>query len=79
MVTASVKQGVDPAKVEAAIDAELRPACRTARPAKSRPRPYQRARRLDPRVERIGGSGGKADALAECAVYLATRAASATA
>lgn len=70
MITANVKKGVDPAKVEAAIteevdklladgptDTELTQA-RTVFKAG-----FVRG------IERIGGFGGKADALAECTIY----------
>ncbi len=71
MITAAVKQGVDVAKVEAAIDEELQRLLREG-PAQDE---LDRARTATEAgwirgVERIGGFGGKADALAECAVYL---------
>jgi predicted Zn-dependent peptidase len=69
-ITADVKQGVDPAKVEKIIDEELRrllaegPAAAELEQAQVMTRAgFVRG------VERIGGFGGKADALAECAVY----------
>ena len=70
MVTASVKQGVDPAKVEAAIDAELKALLKDGptREELDRARTSVQAGWIRG-VERIGGFGGKADALAECAVY----------
>jgi predicted Zn-dependent peptidase len=71
MITAAVKQGVDVAKVEAAIDDELAKLLKDG-PAKDE---LERARTATQAgwirgVERIGGFGGKADALAECAVYM---------
>ncbi len=69
-ITADVKQGVDPAKVEAIIDEELKKlleggptAAETARARTVFKAGFIRG------IERIGGFGGKADALAECAVY----------
>ncbi len=70
MVNAMVKQGVDPAKVEAAIDEELKKliaegptAEELARAKTSYEAGFVRG------VERIGGFGGKADVLASCAIY----------
>jgi len=67
---ADVKQGVDPAKVEAVIDEELQ------RLLKDGPSVAEvtQARTMFKAgfvrgVERIGGFGGKADVLAECAVF----------
>ena len=70
MITASVKQGVDVARAEAAIDAELKRLLADGPSADE----LERARTSLQAgwirgVERIGGFGGKADALAECAVY----------
>ena len=69
-VQADVKNGVDPASVEAAIAEEV------ARLAKDGPTEEELARaKVQVRsgfvrgVERIGGWGGKADVLAECEVY----------
>jgi predicted Zn-dependent peptidase len=69
-VTADVKKDVDPAKVEAIIDEELE------RLIKDGPSEQEvaRARTVFKAgfirgIERIGGFGGKADALAECAVF----------
>ena len=71
VITADVKQGVDPAKVEAIIDEELKklvaqgPTATELGQAKTVLRAgFVRG------VERIGGFGGKADALAECAIYV---------
>ena len=71
MITAAVKQGVDVAKVEAAIDEELDRILKDGPAADE----LERARTSTEAgwirgVERIGGFGGKADALAECAVYM---------
>ena len=70
LVTADVKQGVDPAKVESVIDEEL------AKLLKDGPTATEvaQARTVFKAgfvrgIERIGGFGGKADVLAECAVY----------
>ena len=69
-VTAMVKQGVDPAKVEAIIDEELKKllaegptAEELARAKTSYESNFIRG------IERIGGFGGKADVLASCAIY----------
>ena len=69
-ISATVKQGVDPAKVEAAIDEELKTLLRDG-PTQIE---LDQARTVlkagfTRGVERIGGFGGKADVLAECAVY----------
>ena len=70
MITATVKAGVDPARVEAELDAELRklveqgPSAQELEQAKT----VYRAGFIRG-VERVGGFGGKSDALAECAVY----------
>jgi len=70
IVMATVKQGVDPATVEKAIDEELErliaegPSVEELERAKTAFRAgFVRG------IERIGGFGGKADALAECTVY----------
>lgn len=70
MVMANVKQGVDPVKVEAIIDEEMRrliadgPTDAELAQAKTMFRGgFIRG------IERIGGFGGKADTLAECTVY----------
>jgi len=70
VITGDVKQGVDPAKVEAIIDEELQKLLKDG-PTKAE---LEQARTVFKAgfvrgIERIGGSGGKADALAECAVY----------
>jgi len=71
LVTASVKEGVDPKKVEAIIDEEL------ARLLKEGPTAEEVAQAKTViragfirGIERIGGFGGKADALAACEVYV---------
>ncbi|RZA17127.1 MAG: insulinase family protein, partial [Lysobacteraceae bacterium] len=70
LITAAVKQGVDVAKVEAVIDEELRTLLKDGPTADelARARTSLQAGWIRG-VERIGGFGGKADALAECAVY----------
>src|SRR5690606_5730991 len=70
MVIANVKQGVDPAQVEAAIEEEMERLLSEGPTAEE----LERARTMFRAgfirgIERIGGFGGKADALAECAVY----------
>ena len=71
MITAAVKQGVDVAKVEAAIDEELKKLLAEGPTAEevARNRTAVEAGWIRG-VERIGGFGGKADALAECAVFM---------
>jgi zinc protease len=69
-VMADVKQGVEPAKVEAVIDEELRKLLTDGPTAIE----VEQARTVFEAgfvrgIERIGGFGGKADALAECAVF----------
>jgi predicted Zn-dependent peptidase len=70
VIVANVKAGVDPAKVEAIIDEELDrlvaegPTAEELAQAKT----VYRAGFIRG-IERIGGFGGKADALAACAVY----------
>ena len=69
-ITAMVKQGVDPAKVEAIIDEELQrlledgPTDAELAQAKT----VYRARFIRG-IERIGGFGGKADILAGCEIF----------
>ncbi len=70
LITATVKQGVDPAKVEAAIDEELKRLLAEG-PTQAE---LDQARTVFKAgfirgIERIGGFGGKADVLAECTVY----------
>jgi zinc protease len=70
LIMATVKQGVDPAKVEAAIDEELKRLIADGPTADELSRAKVQSRSGFVRgIERIGGFGGKADALAECAVY----------
>jgi zinc protease len=70
IITANVKAGVDPAQVEAIINEEVAkliadgPTATELAQAKT----VYRAGFIRG-IERIGGFGGKADALAECAVY----------
>jgi predicted Zn-dependent peptidase len=70
LIVATVKQGVDPAKVEAAIDEELKRLLAEG-PTQAE---LEQARTVFKAgfirgIERIGGFGGKADVLAECTVY----------
>ncbi|MBK6925895.1 MAG: insulinase family protein [Thermomonas sp.] len=70
MVNAMVKQGVDPAKVEAAIDEELKKLIAEGPTAEELARAKTSYEAAFVRgVERIGGFGGKADVLASCAIY----------
>ncbi|SBV37723.1 putative peptidase [uncultured Stenotrophomonas sp.] len=70
IIMATVKQGVDPAKVEAIIDEELKKLIAEGPSADELARGKTAFRAGFIRgIERIGGFGGKADALAECAVY----------
>ena len=69
-ITADIKQGVDPAVVEKAINEELEKLLRDG-PTQAE---LEQARTVFKAgfvrgIERVGGFGGKADALAECAVY----------
>ena len=70
IITADVKEGVDPAKVEAAIQEELNKLLKEGPNADelAQARTVVRAGFIRG-IERIGGFGGKADVLAECAVY----------
>ena len=70
VVMATVKQGVDPAKVEAIIDEEIKRLAKDGPTADelSRGKTAFRAGFIRG-IERIGGFGGKADALAECTVF----------
>src|SRR5690606_33537356 len=70
MIVANVRKGVDPALVEKAIDEEVAKLLRDGPTASE----LEQARTMFKAgfirgIERIGGFGGKADALAECAVY----------
>ncbi|HET8898267.1 MAG TPA: pitrilysin family protein, partial [Rhodanobacteraceae bacterium] len=70
LITAAVKQGVDVAKVEAAIDEELERLLKDGPTQDELDRARTSVQAGWVRgVERIGGFGGKADVLAECAVY----------
>ncbi|MGH8078109.1 MAG: M16 family metallopeptidase, partial [Lysobacter sp.] len=70
LISADVKKGVDPAKIEAIIDEELKKLIAEGPTAAelSQAKTVLRAGFVRG-VERIGGFGGKADALAECAIY----------
>ncbi len=70
MIVATVKQGVDPARVEAVIEEELGRLLAQGPTAQE----LERARTVFKAafvrgIERVGGFGGKSDVLAECAVY----------
>ena len=69
-IQADVKEGVDPAKVEAVIDEELKKLLAEG-PTDTELKQAQTVFKAGfvRGVERIGGFGGKADALAECTVY----------
>lgn len=70
IVMATVKQGVEPARVEAIIDQEIERLINEGPTADELERAKTAFRAGFVRgVERIGGFGGKADALAECAVF----------
>lgn len=70
LITADVKQGVDPSKVEAAIDEELRKLMAEGPTAAEHTQASTLFKAGFVRgIERIGGFGGKADTLAECTVY----------
>ncbi|KAF1686992.1 peptidase M16 [Pseudoxanthomonas broegbernensis] len=69
-VSADVKQGVDPARVEAIIGEEIaRLLAEGPTAAELQQAQTVLKAQVVRGVERIGGFGGKADALAECAVY----------
>ena len=69
-MTVMVKQGVDPAKVEAIIDEELQRLLKDGPTADelAQARTMYRARFIRG-IERIGGFGGKADILAGCEIF----------
>ena len=69
-ITADIKPGVDPAVVEKAINEELEALLRDGPTAAEldQARTVFRAGFIRG-IERIGGFGGKADALAECTIY----------
>ena len=70
LIISTVKQGVDPAKVEAIINEELHKLIAEGPSADELERAKVQARAGFVRgIERIGGFGGKADALAQCAVF----------
>ncbi|WP_305805051.1 pitrilysin family protein [Stenotrophomonas sp. YIM B06876] len=69
-IRALVKQGVDPARVEAVIDDELQRLLKDGPTAEELARAKTEYRAGFIRgIERIGGFGGKADALASCATF----------
>ena len=69
-VQAMVKKGVDPARVEAIIDEELRKLIEQGPTAEELARAKATYRAGFVRgIERIGGFGGKADVLAACTIY----------
>ena len=71
VVVANVKQGVDPAKVRAAIDEEIARLIAQGPSAEELDRAKTASRAEFVRgIERIGGFGGKSDVLARCAVFL---------
>ncbi len=66
----TVKEGVDPAKVEQALDEELKRLIAEGPSAEELERAKVSGRAGFVRgIERIGGFGGKSDVLASCAVY----------
>ncbi len=70
IITATVKKGIDPAKVEAIISEELQRLLREGPSVDELNRARTGVEAAWVRgVERIGGFGGKADVLAECTVY----------
>lgn len=70
LISADVKRDVDPAKVEAIIEEELRKLLAEGPTAEELAQAQTVFRAGFIRgVERIGGFGGKADALAECATF----------
>lgn len=70
LIYADVRDGVDPAQVEAAIDEELDRLIAEGPTAEELARAQTSVRaRFVRGVERIGGFGGKADVLAQCAVF----------
>ena len=70
LVMATVKEGVDPAKVEAIIDEELERLLTKGPTAEEVAQAQTVIRAGFVRgVERIGGFGGKADVLASCEIY----------
>ncbi|HVK51623.1 MAG TPA: pitrilysin family protein [Pseudoxanthomonas sp.] len=70
IVNATVKEGVDPAKVEKVLDEEIQRLISEGPSAAEveQARTYTRANFVRG-IERIGGFGGKSDVLASCAVY----------
>jgi zinc protease len=71
IISADVKEGVDPAKVEALIDEELKRFVAEGPTAEELARAQVAAEASFARgIERIGGFGGKADVLAQCATFI---------
>lgn len=71
VIVANVKQGVEPAKVRAAIDEEIQRLIAQGPSAEELERAKTSSRAEFVRgIERIGGFGGKSDVLARCAVFL---------
>ena len=69
-ISADVRQGVDPAEVEKALDEEMaRLLAEGPEPAELEQAQMMVKASVVRGLERIGGFGGKADGLAECAVY----------
>ncbi len=70
IVSATVKEGVDPARVEKALDEEIQRLITEGPTAAEveQARTYTRAGFVRG-IERIGGFGGKSDVLASCTVY----------
>ena len=72
-LVSTVKEGVDPAKVEKALDEELKRLIAEGPTADELERAKVAGRAAFVRgIERIGGFGGKSDVLASCAVYQGT-------
>ena len=70
-MSADIKQGVDPAAVEKAMDEELKKLLASGPTAEELAGARTVAKANFVRgIERIGGFGGKADALAQCAVFV---------
>ena len=70
IVTATVKEGVDPARVEKILDEEIQRLTREGPTAQEVEQARTMARASFVRgIERIGGFGGKSDVLASCVVY----------
>ncbi|MBS0194332.1 MAG: insulinase family protein [Proteobacteria bacterium] len=71
IVSADVKEGADPARVEAIVDEELQRLLKDGPTTEEIVRAQTVYRASFVRgIERIGGFGGKADVLAQCAVFV---------